>query len=170
MPLETVPFDAAAYLESPMAQAELLEEAFQSGEASHIAAALGVVARARGMTQVARDAGITREALYKTLSADGWEVVVVWECSLRPSALDELTQRILIKRKTADRQPLSLVIEKAEDILVQSEAIRYIQLGRPESILVADDQLEASVFGEIIQRVAADQEQFDERKRLSPKK
>lgn len=71
MPLDTIPFDAAAYLDSPSAQAELLEDAFQSGEAAYIAAALGVIARARGMTEVARDAGITREALYRTLSADG---------------------------------------------------------------------------------------------------
>jgi probable addiction module antidote protein len=71
MPLDTLPFDAADYLTSATAQAELLEDAFQSGEAAYIAAALGVIARAQGMTQVAREAGVTREALYRTLSADG---------------------------------------------------------------------------------------------------
>ena len=71
MPLDTLPFDAADYLGSASAQTELLEDAFQSGEAAYIAAALGVIARAQGMTQVAREAGVTREALYRTLSADG---------------------------------------------------------------------------------------------------
>lgn len=71
MALETVPFDPAQYLGRPEAQAELLSDAFESGDAKYIANALGVVARARGMSKVARDAGVTREALYKALSDDG---------------------------------------------------------------------------------------------------
>ena len=69
--METIPFDPARYLANPEAQAELLSDAFESGDAKYIANALGVVARARGMSQVARDAGVTREALYKALSDDG---------------------------------------------------------------------------------------------------
>ena len=65
------PFDAARYLTSSEAQAELLNDALTSGEAAYVAQALGVIARARGMTQVAREAGVTREALYKALSEDG---------------------------------------------------------------------------------------------------
>jgi probable addiction module antidote protein len=71
MAIETVPFDAARYLESAESQAELLSDALASGDAGYIAAALGVIARAKGMTQVAKDAGVTREALYKALSAEG---------------------------------------------------------------------------------------------------
>lgn len=71
MAIETIPFDAAEYLDRPEAQAEMINDAFASGDAAYIAVALGVIARARGMTKVARDAGITREALYKTLSAQG---------------------------------------------------------------------------------------------------
>ena len=71
MTTETIPFDPAQYLGNPEAQAELLSDAFESGNAKYIANALGVVARARGMSQVARDAGVTREALYKALSDDG---------------------------------------------------------------------------------------------------
>ncbi len=67
----TEPFDAARYLTSSEAQAELLNDALTSGEAAYVAQALGVIARARGMTQVAREAGVTREALYKALSEDG---------------------------------------------------------------------------------------------------
>ena len=71
MTIETLPFDAAHYLKRGEAQGELLRDAFASGEANYIAAALGTVARARGMTDVARTAGVTREALYRTLSAEG---------------------------------------------------------------------------------------------------
>lgn len=67
----TKPFDAANYLTSAEAQEELLNDALASGEAAYIANALGVIARARGMTEVAREAGVTREALYKSLSEEG---------------------------------------------------------------------------------------------------
>jgi probable addiction module antidote protein len=71
MPLETTPFDAAEYLNDAESQAELLTDAFESGDAAYIAHALGIVARARGMTSVAKEAGVTREALYKALSENG---------------------------------------------------------------------------------------------------
>jgi probable addiction module antidote protein len=70
MPLDTLPFDAAAYLSRPVAQVELLEDAVQSGELAYIAVALGVIARARGMSGIADEAGITREAPYRELSAE----------------------------------------------------------------------------------------------------
>jgi len=71
MALKTVPFDPAEHLDTPEAQAELLADAFATGNAGYIANALGIIARARGMSQVARDAGVTREALYKALTPDG---------------------------------------------------------------------------------------------------
>ncbi len=69
--VKTIPFDAARYMTDPEDQQELLDDAFASGSASYIANALGVIARARGMTDVAREAGVTREALYKSLSEEG---------------------------------------------------------------------------------------------------
>lgn len=71
MTVKTTPFDAALYLDTPEAQADLLNDALETGDAAYIANALGVIARARGMTQVARETGVTREALYKSLSLDG---------------------------------------------------------------------------------------------------
>ena len=71
MATKTIEFDAAQHLSSLESQAELLTDALDSGDAGYIANALGVIARARGMTEVARSAGVTREALYKTLSTDG---------------------------------------------------------------------------------------------------
>lgn len=69
--VKTEPFDAASHLTSSAAQAELLNDALSSGDAGYVSQALGVIARARGMTEVAREAGVTREALYKALSENG---------------------------------------------------------------------------------------------------
>jgi probable addiction module antidote protein len=71
MAIETIPFDASEFLGSHEAQVELIADAFASGDAAYITHALGVVAKARGMTAVAKDAGVTREALYKSLSDKG---------------------------------------------------------------------------------------------------
>lgn len=71
MATKTLPFDAAQHLASPEAQAELLTDALETGDAKYVAQALGVIARARGMTEVAKGAGVAREALYKALSENG---------------------------------------------------------------------------------------------------
>lgn len=71
MAIETRPFDPAEYLDSPEAMLAYLDGAFADGDASEIADALGVVARARGMSQLAEETGLTRQALYKALSSDG---------------------------------------------------------------------------------------------------
>jgi probable addiction module antidote protein len=71
MTMKTTAFDPADYLDTPASQTELLADAVESGDAKYIAVALGTIARARGMTKVAQDAGVTREALYRALSKDG---------------------------------------------------------------------------------------------------
>ncbi len=71
MPLETVPFDTAKYLTDPQDQAEIVAEAFATGDSDTIRQALNIVARARGMGRVAADAGVTREGVYKALAPDG---------------------------------------------------------------------------------------------------
>lgn len=71
MPLEISAWDSAAYLETPADVALYLEAAFDDGDPRVIAHALGIVARSKGMSAVAREAGVTREALYKALSEDG---------------------------------------------------------------------------------------------------
>jgi probable addiction module antidote protein len=71
MTLKTTKWEPAEYLGSPKAIAAYLKAAFEDGDPSLIATALGDVARAQGMTQLAREAGVTREALYKALSPTG---------------------------------------------------------------------------------------------------
>ncbi len=71
MVLRTLPFDAAEGLDDAQSIAYFLEDAFAGGDAAEIAHALGVVARARGVAKIAEAAGVTREALYKSLTAEG---------------------------------------------------------------------------------------------------
>jgi probable addiction module antidote protein len=68
---KTKPFDPAQYLDTPGAIAAYMTEALETGDPSFVADALGVIARARGMSEVAREAGVSRESLYRALSADG---------------------------------------------------------------------------------------------------
>ena len=71
MTITTSLFDPAKYLTTPESQAYLLEDALAEGNPAYLADVLGIIARARGMTQVAKDAGVTREALYKALTPEG---------------------------------------------------------------------------------------------------
>jgi len=65
---ETIPWDSAAYLKTDKDIANYLEAVFEDGDPALIAHGLGVVARAKGMSQVAQAAGLGRESLYKALS------------------------------------------------------------------------------------------------------
>lgn len=67
----TTPWDPADHLKSEADMAAYLEAALEEGDPALVAAALGDIARAKGMTQVARDAGLGRESLYKALSPAG---------------------------------------------------------------------------------------------------
>ena len=67
----TTPWDPAEHLQTEEDMAAYLEVALEEGDAALVAAALGDIARAKGMTQVAREAGLGRESLYKALSAAG---------------------------------------------------------------------------------------------------
>ena len=71
MPVETRPYDSARYLDSDEAVAAYMEAAFETGDAAFIAHAFGIAARARGMTQIAKDAGLSRESLYRALGENG---------------------------------------------------------------------------------------------------
>lgn len=71
MALKLKPFDAAKYIETAEDEAEVLNEAFATGHSGYIAAALGAIARAKGMTELAEKTGLNRQALYAALSANG---------------------------------------------------------------------------------------------------
>ena len=72
MKTTTTLYDVAEYLRTPEEMAAYLEACIEEadGDAAFIAKALGDIARAQGMTQVARDSGLSRESLYKALSGE----------------------------------------------------------------------------------------------------
>lgn len=68
----TTPYDVAQHLRTPEEMAAYLEACLEeaNGDAAFVAKALGDIARAKGMSQVAREAGLSRESLYKALSGE----------------------------------------------------------------------------------------------------
>ena len=73
--LKTSPFDSAEFLETEesvrASMCAYIEDALESNEPTIVAHALGVIARSRGMAQIAQQACLSRESLYKALSAEG---------------------------------------------------------------------------------------------------
>jgi len=69
--VETRPFDAANYLETEEDILYYLEAAMEGNNPKHISYSLGVVARSKGMSEIAKKSGLGRQALYKALSEDG---------------------------------------------------------------------------------------------------
>ena len=64
--VEVSKFDAADYLKTPVAIAAFLTEAFETNDPAYICTALDTVARAKGIADIARATGLSRESLYKT--------------------------------------------------------------------------------------------------------
>lgn len=71
MALKVYPFDPAVHLETEEDILYYLEAAMEGNDAKHIASALGDVARSKGMTDIAKKAGLGRQALYSALSENG---------------------------------------------------------------------------------------------------
>ena len=67
---KTRKYNSSEYLDTPDAIAAYVDEALETGDASLIALAIGNAARARGMTDIAREAGVSRENLYRSLDGE----------------------------------------------------------------------------------------------------
>lgn len=68
--IKTRPFDVANYLKNEEDVAEYMRQVLEEGDPAELGAALGAIARARGMSDLARDTGLSREGLYKSLSGE----------------------------------------------------------------------------------------------------
>lgn len=93
----TTRYDAAEHLRTPEETAAYLDACLEEadGDAAFIAKALGGIARAKGMTQVARDAGLSRESLYKALSGErstGFDTILKVIGALGPKLHAEASQ------------------------------------------------------------------------------
>jgi probable addiction module antidote protein len=68
---KTTAYDSAEYLDTREAISTYMKEALETDDPAFIAKALGTIARARGMSQIAKKTGLSRESLYKALSTEG---------------------------------------------------------------------------------------------------
>lgn len=71
MMVELTDFDAAEYLTDDEGRSYFLSEALATGDPAYVAHALGVIARSRGMAEVAKDSGLSRQSLYRALGEGG---------------------------------------------------------------------------------------------------
>lgn len=96
MALKVFPFDPAAHLETEDDILYYLEAAMEGNDPRHIAGALGDVARSRGMTEIAKKAGLGRQALYSALSKDGNPTL-----ETLAAVLDALGLELSVKKRAA---------------------------------------------------------------------
>lgn len=68
METKIVPFDMTQYIDSKEAMAEYLTQVIEEGDTDELIRAIGYIAKARGMSQIAKESGLGRESLYKTFS------------------------------------------------------------------------------------------------------
>ena len=103
---KTTRFDGADYLDTEARQAGYIAAALESGDADFVRDALGLVARARGMGEIARGAGLNRESLYKALGKSGnpefgTVLRIVRALGLTLSARPAEAKRVSRKRRVA---------------------------------------------------------------------
>ncbi len=99
--IDTKPYDSADYLKTPEAIATYLEDALAEKDPGLIAHAIGVAARAQGMSSIAKKTKLSRESLYRTLSVDGNP-----ELQTLIKVLTELGLRLTVEpEKTGRRRP-----------------------------------------------------------------
>ena len=104
--IKTTRFDVADYLDSDERQTAYIAAALETGDADFVRDALGLVARARGMGEIARSAGLNRESLYKALGESGNPefatiMRIVRALGLTLSARPAIAERKGKKRKVA---------------------------------------------------------------------
>jgi probable addiction module antidote protein len=111
--IKTTKYDVAGHLRTPEEMAAYLEACIEeaNGDAAFIAKALGDIARAKGMSQVARDAGLSRESLYKALSGERspsfdtiLKVIGALGLGLRAEVLHTKAEQIIPRAKTSPKR------------------------------------------------------------------
>lgn len=86
--IKTFPYDPAEDLISKDGIAIFVADALETGDAAYIAKALGIVARAKGMTELARETGLSREQLYRSFSEEGNPTLKTMLAVLKALGLD----------------------------------------------------------------------------------
>ncbi len=136
MYVKSRPFDPANYLKKESDRALYMNECLETGDPAFIADGLGVIARSRGMTQIAKEAEVSRESLYKSLSKKGNpEFATI----LKLMAALDLTLCVKQKRKskakvatkstakTATKSPTKVAVKSTAKPPVKSPAKRPVK-------------------------------------------
>jgi probable addiction module antidote protein len=103
MAVKTYPFDPAKYLTTAEHCAYYLTDALETNDPAAIADALGVIARARGMSEIAKKTGLRREGLYKMLSAQGNPELATVLRILRAIGVQLVAEPAKVRRKTGGK-------------------------------------------------------------------
>lgn len=101
---KTTRFDASEYLDTEARQIAYIAAALESGDADFVRDALGLVARARGMGEIAKGAGLNRESLYKALGKSGNPEFGTVMRIMRALGLALSTRRVETKRLSRRRR------------------------------------------------------------------
>jgi probable addiction module antidote protein len=116
----TLPYDSAEYLKDPETMQLYIDEAFATGDPALITHALGAIARARSMADIARKTGLSRESLYRALSADGrpelatiMKVLGALDLTLRATQTQPATKQNRVF-KSAQRYPKKKTARRKE--------------------------------------------------------
>jgi probable addiction module antidote protein len=103
MAVKTYPFDPAKYLTTAEHCAYYLTDALETNDPAAIADALGVIARARGMSEIAKKTGLRREGLYKMLSVRGNPELATVLRILQAIGVQLVAEPAKVRRKTGGK-------------------------------------------------------------------
>ncbi len=128
MYVKSRPFDPANYLKTDTARVLYMNECMKVGDPAYIADAIGVIARSRGMTEIAKEADVSRESLYKSLSKKGNpEFATI----LKLMAALDLTLCVKQKRKSrakvATKSPTKVAVKSTAKSPIKSPAKRPVK-------------------------------------------
>ena len=132
-------YDAAAYLTTKEARAAYLEEAVLTGHVQLIAESIGDIARSVGMTQIAEEAGLSREQLYRSFSADGNPTLstvlsVVKSLGLKLAFLADEGEPVRVPaKKSAAKRPAAKKASAKKKAVAKSRAKKMVPANRRTS-------------------------------------
>jgi probable addiction module antidote protein len=114
--VDPTPYDPSEFLATGAEQAELLDDALRSGNGAYVAHALGIVAKARGMSEIARKTGVKRQSLYSALDEGGnprsprsWPLSRLWgsACARKRKQSEARARRLKLVAESKKQQPKS---------------------------------------------------------------
>ena len=118
---KTRPWDAAEHLKTDEDMAAYLEAALEDGDPALVSAALGDIARAKGMTDIARETGLGRESLYKASSPDGHPELATVVKVMRTLGLRLSTTPLPAPKAPASRKRATSVAATISSPVLRSE-------------------------------------------------